>query len=88
MLKVVMGGEGGKRLLLLGLTRENVDRLMTGMPVLVDGQELGLGDFKVGIHYGVDQEALIAEIENNMGIKLPAMPTPGPGESFRRGPQA
>ncbi|HZN77976.1 MAG TPA: hypothetical protein VFC00_40715 [Micromonosporaceae bacterium] len=55
---------GGRRLLLLGLSGENVTRLMAGEPIRFDGAPYGF-DGQVVIVGGRTEEAIVAELERH-----------------------
>jgi hypothetical protein len=52
---------GGRRLMVLGLSGENVARLAAGEPILFDAAQLGFDGLDVLITYG-RTEAVIAEV--------------------------
>jgi hypothetical protein len=59
----------GKRLLLLGLDRENVNRLTDGKPILVEGEPMNL-PFDVSVVFGETLEEIRAELEKG-GLRFP-----------------
>lgn len=68
MVKFIANSEGGKKLVGLGLTEENVKRLKKGEPILIKGLELDL-DFDIGIFYG-ETEAQIWIDFKNAGVEV------------------
>jgi hypothetical protein len=83
MIKVILGGNDGRKLVLLGLTRENIERLTAGQPIAADLGGLGVPDIRVAIHFGEDQEALLRDIKEQLGVDIPTdLPVPRPGEAF------
>lgn len=75
MIKLVLGDNDNpeaKRLLLLGLTAEDMLELTQGHPILVNpGEAEGLGIGRVAIYYGVDQAALLQDVREQLGIEVP-----------------
>jgi len=49
-------------LVLLGLTGENLTRLLADEPILIDLAELGLPACKISIIYGTDEKAIIEKL--------------------------
>jgi hypothetical protein len=56
----LMGTRGGKKLLGLGVSLANIERLMRGDPILVNEGEMDptLGDLEITIFYGATEAAL------------------------------
>lgn len=54
-------GDGKRKLLLIGLSEENVRRLRDGKPVLLEGEEIGL-DVDVCVCHGETEQALMGEL--------------------------
>lgn len=83
MLKVVLGTPGStKKLLVLGLTPENLIRLTKGEPILVDGEAIGIPDLKIALTYGATLADIRKDLKDNLGVNMPHVPEPGPGEEF------
>jgi ABC-type Fe3+-citrate transport system substrate-binding protein len=61
---------GKKKVLILGLSRENTERLHNGEPIKVDLEALGLVGPDVILFAGETEEEMKAELENQFG-KLP-----------------
>lgn len=81
MITAAIGREGQPRLVLLGLSDGNLERLKAGMPILIDTGKcklLGLGEVELAIFTGEDEIAMTREFEDH-GI-LP----PGATEKARR----
>lgn len=84
MLKIRITTGNGKPLVLLGLTRENVDRLQANQPILVDLAEVGL-EGHLGLLVGEDQDDILRQLAD-AGVPLSEigrLRTPEPGEKFR-----
>lgn len=60
------GGDNAKDVIFFGLTRNNVNRLMQGEPILVDLAEIGLPSRKVVIHFGETEEAIVDEMRRSI----------------------
>lgn len=69
MLRASSTSGDGRRLMLLGLTPENVRRLKDGEPILVDCAELGV-DARLTIMFGQTERAIAAELRSH-GVELP-----------------
>jgi hypothetical protein len=72
MIKARMFHRSGVPVLFLGLSGENVTRLVAGEPVRVtagDLSEMGLPPMTVIIHYGKTEQAILEEIQA-AGVKL------------------
>lgn len=61
----------GRKILLLGVDRENIVRLTSGKPILVKGEQMDLG-VDVAIVFGESLQDVVEELHKN-GI---AFPTP------------
>lgn len=87
MLKGIAQGADGRQMLILGLTRQNVQRMEAGRPILVDQRQLAeLGyddvpDQQVVIFFGETQNDLTQQLRD-LGLNAPDVPEPKPGESF------
>jgi hypothetical protein len=64
----------GKRTLLLGVDRENMNRLMAGQPIYVEGKPLNLG-FDVAIVFGESLQNVVEEMQK-AGIHFPPSKEP------------
>jgi hypothetical protein len=64
-----LGEAGGRPLLVLGLSGENVTRLMAGEPILFDGAPFGFNGH-ITIVGGRTEEAIVAELAKH------GLPTP------------
>lgn len=83
------GMKDGNPMLLLGLTGENLTRLVAGEPILVkaaDMAAMGLPAIDVALTYGKTDEAILKEIKANGGAvrvhdatELPSHRQDGPG---------
>lgn len=74
MMKAIANTTDGKQVVLLGLTLDNVRRLVNGKPVLVHGRDLKDGGFPehidIVIMYGDDIESIMGEL-SEAGIAVP-----------------
>lgn len=62
MIKAAGRGPGGRPLLLLGLSGENMTRLMADEPVMVDAAELGVGDVMVLLVGGRTEDDIVRKL--------------------------
>lgn len=69
MLKFTTKTPSGRTLVAFGLSNENVERLKTGDPVLVQGEALGLKGTDVMIFFGTTEKQMRADLLKN-GIKI------------------
>lgn len=67
MLKMVLGTEKG-RLLILGFSRLNLEKLQQGMPVDIDLTVPGMEDIRHVVIYGGETEATMAEEIKKSGL--------------------
>lgn len=49
----------GRPLIVLGLTQDNVDRLLAGKPIAVDAEKLGLPPMAIVLTAAADNQALV-----------------------------
>jgi hypothetical protein len=61
--------KNGRTLMGLGLARRNIELLMAGKPILVDGEKLNL-PFDVMILYGETEMTIVDELKA-VGVELP-----------------
>jgi hypothetical protein len=59
MIQMVLDGRDGVPVVMLGLTRENIDRLLTGQPVFIRGAALGVPTVNIAITAGEDEKAIL-----------------------------
>jgi hypothetical protein len=67
----------GRSIVLLGLSRANVDRLTMGQPIRVDLDELlpdGPSPSEVLISFGETEAAIVAELQA-AGVRVPGVPS-------------
>jgi len=64
----------GMKLLLLGLDRENINRLTAGKPIFVEGAGMGL-PFDVSVAFGETLDELRGELEKG-GLRWPLKEAP------------
>ena len=63
MIKAMMPGDGEEPdVLFLGLSGENITRLVAGEPILINGAETGLPQLKIIVHYGKTEQAILDEL--------------------------
>lgn len=72
VIKATIEVENGK-LLLLGLSRFNCERLLAGKPIPIDCKELGLPPLEIVLFGGEDEAAMAAELQRN-GMQFPSDP--------------
>lgn len=68
MIKAAGKAGDGKRLLLLGLSDENVKRLKADQPILIKAEdlaELGFQDMHIAIVYGSTEEEIMERIQES-----------------------
>lgn len=56
------GTVGGKPMLILGLSGENMTRLMAGEPIMLDAAALGLPDMTVVVVGGRTEDSITADL--------------------------
>lgn len=87
MLKGIAYGPDGRQLLMLGITRENLQRLEAGNPIVVDQrdmrQELGekVPDQDVIIFFGETHTDLTRQLRE-VGMGAPDLGEPEPGQKL------
>lgn len=64
-----LADRNGRKLLGLGISQGNVDKLKEGKPILVEGEKLGL-PFDVFLFYG-ETEATMVQSLRDAGVELP-----------------
>lgn len=76
---------GGKATVLVGLSGENVARLLAGEQIMVNMEEMGVPGIQVVIMYGKTERHIAGELEQH-GLLPPGtasdMPEPKPGERY------
>jgi hypothetical protein len=65
-----MLGPGGKPTLLLGLSRENMDKLLADQPIVLNGGPLGVGDITV-LLIGGETEQTMSDQLRELGMITP-----------------
>lgn len=68
------GTRGGKPMLILGLSGENMTRLMAGEPIMLDTAALGLPEMNVVIVGGRTEDAITADLRAH-GLLPPEVTT-------------
>jgi len=63
MIKARVDGKDGRHLLALGLSGENVTRLIADEPIFTNLVELGIPDLDLVIIYGKTEEDALAQIK-------------------------
>lgn len=67
MIKALLRERGGQAIVVLGLTGENMTRLMANEPIVVQVAELGLKPMKILIMGGRTEEAIAAQLAEQFG---------------------
>ena len=68
MVKMVATHEDGSKILMLGLSQENVNRLKEGKPILFGTEDLGLGwNGRVCIFYGKTEHDMLEDVSGWIG---------------------
>lgn len=52
----------GGNVVLIGLSRMNVNKLIAGQPILFDGSEVDVPGIQIAIYFGETEEAMIDEL--------------------------
>jgi len=80
MIRALAHGHGGRPVMILGLTAENVRRLQAGQPIMAKGNEHGM-DFPgdVMILHGETGDDIIKSFRD-AGVQLPEVKMPPPGD--------
>lgn len=63
MLKFIAPKPDGNKIIGIGLTRENVDRLIKDNPIMFNLSELGLEGHDVFIMFGEDQQSIVDKLK-------------------------
>lgn len=69
MVKFKAEGKGGRPLYGLGLTEENVKRLVAGNPIHIHGEQMGFGAQDLMIFFGKDEEAIKKDLSEFIGTE-------------------
>jgi hypothetical protein len=64
MIKAILSNDDGSQMLLLGLSKTNMDKLLEGLPIAVDITVNG-AHLRIGIVGGETEEAIIAELRRH-----------------------
>jgi hypothetical protein len=64
MIKSLMNGKNGAKIVMLGISEENVKRMKAGDPMYLHLDELGIEGIDVLIHYGTTEEAIITDLQD------------------------
>lgn len=67
MIKAVLRDKDGQPVVLLGLSGENVTRLMADEPISVDLAELGLPPLRITLMGGRTEAAIVGRLEQHFG---------------------
>ena len=62
MIKFILQGDTGKKVIGLGLSEENVARLKKDKPILVKGQDLGV-EHDIVVLYGETEESIVETLK-------------------------
>lgn len=63
MIKFLVDGKNGAKLVGLGLSQGNIDRLKEGKPIYLHLDELGIEGIDVLIHYGETEDKIIEDFK-------------------------
>lgn len=63
MIKTLINAPNGTKIVGLGLSEGNIQKLKSGQPVYLHLDELGIEGIDVLIHYGKTEEAIITEFQ-------------------------
>jgi hypothetical protein len=85
MIQVVGRNADGSLGVILGLTAENIQRLVNAQPIVVALPELGLGEGTLIITYGATHDDITASLRF-AGLPVNDMGSPEPGHTFRQHP--
>lgn len=66
MIKFTTTKGSEKKLIGLGLSHANLDRLRAGHPIFVDGDSMNIEDFDILIFTGSTEEAMVKELAPNI----------------------
>jgi hypothetical protein len=69
MIKFVADSKDGKKLVGIGLSRENLNRLVEGKPIYFSGAEVLLPKSEFMIFFGETEAAMEAELKKLMPIR-------------------
>lgn len=64
------GQHNGRPLLVIGLSGENMTRLMAGEPILFDAGALGLPEMSVLVVGGRTEDAIAADLREHLAARL------------------
>lgn len=65
MIKAVIN-TGGKPLLLLGLSRMNIEKLTEGLPIKIEGSEVGM-EVDIALVYGETEDQIRRDLVKKLG---------------------
>jgi hypothetical protein len=73
MLKFLLEGKDGRKLVAMGLTDGNIERLKKGEPIMFDLAEIlpGTKNTEALIYWGTDMVDLKQQAVDKMGLKFP-----------------
>lgn len=79
MLKFRLRGREGRHVLVLGLEKGNIDNLKRSLPILVQGEELGVSKLDILVLYGDTQADIKRYVEHELKMAgLPKVDQPPP----------
>lgn len=67
MIKMMATGKDGRKIVLLGITDGNIQRLREGKPIHIHGEEMGLGPMEIWIITGKDEATLTEQLAPLIG---------------------
>lgn len=63
MIKFKFKADDGPVLIGLGITKENIDLLMQGKPIMIELDAMGLPMVRLGILYGENEQDILAQLQ-------------------------
>lgn len=73
MIKALLhSSDGQRKLLVLGFSGMNAEKLFEGLPILADLSEAGIEGLELLVMHGKTERSIMDEIEKKLGIKLPS----------------
>lgn len=70
MIKLSAHLQNGRRLILIGLSRGNTDRLHDGKPIHMEGEQFGLCGWTIGIFAGETEQDMLDALKRE-GVQVP-----------------
>lgn len=70
MISARLEGNGRRPVVLLGIDDRNIERLKQGMPIKLDGSQVGLGEVDLAITYGKRLQDIVDDLAR-AGVDVP-----------------